>query len=371
MIPSDRQDLIYRLGFAHVKNMTVSMAAKFVAAEIGPREYFERDASALAQATGGRPETFDSAKRAALLSQSQQEADFMDQRGIYPLFWDTPDYPARLKECDDAPAVLYCRGEARPRARHVMAVVGTRHCTAYGKTATERLIADLAARVDDLVVVSGLAYGVDIAAHRAALENGIPTIAVVAHGLNTLYPADHRNDARRIIQSGGALMTEYRSCDALHRGNFLARNRIVAGMADVTVVMESDAKGGAMVTARLAAEYNREVMAAPGRTTDVYSRGCNRLIATNAAHLLTDASSLIEACGWAQKTPEGQQQELMLEISPLQRKILDFLVAHPEATVNEMTAQLALPYATLSSELFEMEMADLVQSLPGGRYSPC
>lgn len=369
-VTNDRDSAVRRLAFAHAKAMNVANMRRFAAAGIGPDEYFTMSAASLGARMNLRENIFDSRQREALLRQAAAELEFVQSRGIRPVLCTDNGYPERLAQCDDAPAILYVKGDANLDAAHMVAIVGTRHCTAYGKSFVDRLVADIAAALDDIVVVSGLAYGVDIAAHRAALAEGVPTVAVVAHGLNTIYPADHRNEARRIVDAGGAVVTEYRSCDPIHRGNFLARNRIVAGLCDAVIVVESDTKGGAMFTARLAGAYDREVLALPGRTSDVYSRGCNALIAGMSARMIRDVDDLADACRWHKKNAEGHQKEMVFEPDDEQKKVLEYLRQHPSATVNDMAHALAVPYPVLSTTLFDMEMNDMVTALPGGRYAP-
>ncbi|MDE5555469.1 MAG: DNA-processing protein DprA [Muribaculaceae bacterium] len=250
-----------------------------------------------------------------------------------------------------------------------MAIVGTRHATPYGLDFVNHFVAELAERLDNLIVVSGLAYGIDVAAHRAALDNNVPTVAVVAHGLNTIYPADHRSTAAKIVNSGGAIVTEYTSDATIHRSNFLARNRIVAGLSDAVIVVESDIKGGALATARIAAAYNREVFAVPGRTTDTYSRGCNDLIASQSASIIRSADDLIETLNWTSRPKEFTQHELAFDMTPEQKSIADYITSHPDHTVNDICIGLGIPFSQLSAMLFEMEMSDMLITLPGGRYA--
>lgn len=366
-----RDELIYRIAFASYRNINVETARNFAARGVSPRDFFEAPAQRLAALTGIRSEYFADDRRRTALEEAAAEADFISRSHVTPLFFTDEAYPARMAECGDAPAMLYAAGDASAlNAPYSVAIVGTRHCTPYGADFTGRLVADLAATLDSpLLVVSGLAFGVDIAAHRAALESGVPTAAILAHGLNTIYPADHRNEAKRIISEGGVLASEYRSSSRIHRGNFLARNRIIAALADVTVIVESDFKGGAMVTARLAAAYNRDVMALPGRVSDVYSRGCNRLIATDAAAMICEASDLIELAGWRKKVSPGVQTEIAFDIPEQYRPVLDLLTEQPGITVNELCVALSMPFARLSPLLFEMEINDYICSLPGGRYA--
>lgn len=346
--------------------MTLGAARHFAELGISEEDFFNMPARRLAMLTGLRESFFDDERRADALAKGREEASFVADKGIRLLYFaDTDVYPRRLAECDDAPALLYAMGAA-PQSPHVISVVGTRHSTAYGTEFTRRLIADLTEAIPDLMVVSGLAYGIDICAHRAALAAGATTGAVFAHGLNTVYPAEHRDDARRMVREGGFVLTEYPSYAAVHKGNFLSRNRIVAALADATVVIESDIKGGAMSTARIASAYNRQVMALPGRTSDTYSRGCNRLIARREADMITDAGDLLDALNWT-AAPRNSQPELPL-LSEEQTNITAYLRQNPDRTVNELCAALSIPYSRLSGLLFELEMENIIASMPGGRF---
>ena len=361
--------LAYRIAFATYRNITAGTARRFSDLGITPEDFFNSDSRRLSAITGLRENFFDNKRRRQALDSGRYEADFVRDNNIKALFAGDDSYPVRLAECDDAPAMLFVIGRAEPRPAHVVSVVGTRHCTSYGVDFTSRLVQDLADTLDEIVIISGLAYGIDICAHRAAVKAGIPTGAVFAHGLSTVYPADHRDEARRIVNSGGFLATEYVSNAPIHKGNFLARNRIVAGLADVTVIVESDTHGGAMTTARIAGAYNRDVMAVPGRTCDRYSRGCNALLARREATIIRSADDLIDLTGWATRPKAGSQQELPL-MTPQQTKIIEFITDNPTATVNELCIHIGLPVQHLKAILFEMEMSDMIVSIPGGRYAP-
>lgn len=361
-----RTDTAYRIAFAGFRNINLGVARHFASLGIGAEEFFTYPARRLAMLTGLREAYFDDDRRHEALEKAAAEARFVADNGIGMHYFTDDSYPRRMAECDDAPAMLFSFGKVEETA-HTIAIVGTRHCTAYGAEFTRRLVADLGKALDSVAIISGLAYGIDICAHRAALDAGIPTGAVLAHGLNTVYPADHRDDARRIARHGGFILTEYPSHAAIHRGNFLSRNRIVAALADVTVVVESDIKGGAMTTARIAAAYNRDVMALPGRVTDAYSRGCNELIARREAAIVRDAADIIEAMNWSARPAEGEQPSLPF-LTDEQTRIVDFLKAHEGASANDMCAALGIPFPRLSAALFEMEMEDLLGALPGGRY---
>lgn len=366
--PEQMSQLCYRIAFAHSRNICLRTAGEFGNRGISPEAFFNTPASTLAALSGCRPDVFSDERRNEAMEKARRELEFIHNNGIRAVYYTDPDYPRRLLECPDAPAILYTMGGAL-ETKHVVAIVGTRHCTPYGISVIERLVADLHNKISDLLIVSGLAYGADIAAHRAALQAGIPTGGVLAHGLNTIYPPEHRNDAINMVQQGGFILSEYRSCDRTHKGNFLARNRIVAGLADVTIVVESDIRGGAITTAKLAGAYQREVMAVPGRVFDKYSQGCNMLIANEQARIVRNADDIIEACCWTPDThSEGIQQQLLLELTPRDEAVLHFLIDHPDATINDIAIAMGETIPRMQSALFEMEMADLIVSLPGGRY---
>jgi len=330
---------------------------------------FSRSEEEMAVVLGRRGGIADASYRQEICARAEREEVFVQANGIRPLFFTDDDYPQRLLDCDDAPVMLYAVGDTPLDRMRTVAVVGTRHSTAYGLEFTARLVRELAEMYGDIAIISGLAYGIDVAAHKAALREGLPTIGVMANALNTVYPAEHRDVAARMVKAGGMLMSEYTTSARIHRGFFLARNRIVAGLADAVVVVESDLRGGAMATARIASAYGHELFAVPGRATDTYSRGCLDLIARRMAMVVRGAGDIGEALGWKQVAAEGAQQEIQFELPEEQQRIVDYLREHPQATVNDMCVALDRSFAALSSALFEMEMGDVLMTLPGGRYA--
>ncbi len=267
--------------------------------------------------------------------------------------------------------MLYGLGNADLNPPASIAIVGTRHATPYGTAFVDALIKRLAQRMAiKPLIVSGLAFGIDIAAHRAALREGLPTAAVLAHGLNTIYPAQHRTTAVEIARSEGMLLTDYRSCDPIHKGNFLARNRIVAGLVDCLIVVESAAKGGALITARIADSYSRDVFAVPGRLGDKFSAGCNKLIARSRAHLITGADDLIEAMQWPVREEETAQLSLFPELSPADQAIIDLLSERGEARPAEIALALGQPIGKIMAALVDLEFKGRAIAFPGGLYRP-
>jgi DNA processing protein len=364
--------LPYRIAFSRIKGINSAVTTQILQ-RIGSEEaFFKLSSTELAARIPALPVALVASKyRDDLLRCAVDETAFMEKSHINALYFADNDYPARLAECEDAPLLLYTLGTTDLNAAKIISIVGTRRATPYGISFVENLVADLAKKLGpDTIIVSGLAYGIDITAHRAALKNGLPTVATLAHGLNTLYPSAHRTVAADMVRNGGMLLTEYSSCDALHKGNFIARNRIVAGIADCVVVAESAERGGALATASLAMSYSRDVMALPGRISDTYSRGCNALIARNQAALITSADDLIAAMGWqALPDKEGAQPELPI-LTPEQERIVDYLHTRGEGYLNQMCVDLAIPVPQLVGIMMSLEFDGFIITYPGGKYRP-
>lgn len=366
---TETERLVYRIAFSRIKGMTVE-AARHIIDVLGSEEaLFKLDLREIERLTGLGSRNFNPAMRNELLAHARNETAFVGGHGIRCLYFTDDDYPRRLLECEDAPLLLYAKGDCDLNARHAVGIVGTRNATLYGVNFINRLVDELAARLDSLLIVSGLALGCDIAAHRRAMAAGIPTAGIVAHGLDTIYPAENRDDAARMARGAGTILTDYPSNTRPFRGNFLARNRIVAGMVDCLVVAESAADhGGALHTARLAREYNREVFALPGRTSDHYSGGCNKLIRRQIAMLCGGADDLMDTMGWAGKPVEGDQPQLFRELSPDEQSVIDYLTRNGEGQINTLTAHTGIPVGRLMGMLMELEMDGLVMAVPGSRY---
>ena len=306
----------------------------------------------------------------AAFLRAEQEMEFVEKNRLSCLTLKDEAYPSRLRECEDAPIVLFFKGNTDFNRLHVIDMVGTRRATDYGKQFCADFLRDLAVLCPDVLVVSGLAYGIDIHAHRAALANHLPTIAVLAHGLDRIYPAEHRKTAVSMLEQGG-LLTEFTSGTNPDRQNFVKRNRIVAGMSDATVVIESAAKGGALITAELAESYHRDCFAFPGRCNDEYSIGCNNLIRKNQAVLITSAEDLVKAMGWenSPKTEKTVQRELFPDLSEEEERIVKRLGKMPEGLqINTLVIDTNIPVNRMSALLFELEMKGVIRALAGGVY---
>ena len=284
------------------------------------------------------------------------------------------EYPERLRHCNDAPMVLFTRGKADLNAPHIISIVGTRKCTTYGQDAIAAIVKDLTALCPDVVIISGLAYGIDIAAHRAALDNGLPTVGVVAHGQDTLYPALHRKEANRMCIGNGGVVTEFFHGTRSLAPYFLQRNRIIAGMSDATIVVESASHGGGLSTARMAQDYNREVFAVPGPINAEYSKGCNNLIRDNKAALITSAEDIINMMQWqnavttGQKRKQGIERQLFPDLTPDEQKVVVCLKQEGDLQTNLIAMKTSLPIGALYAILFSLEMKGAVKPLSGNIY---
>lgn len=364
-------ELTYKIAFSRLKGITIQ-GAKYILERVGSEEaFFTLPLREVARLTELSWLKFSEDDRTQLLSQAIEQERFATDHKIRILYFTDEKYPRRLLECEDAPLLLYTSGPADLNACHTVGIVGTRNATHYGVNFINKLVDDLGSKLDSLLIVSGLALGCDVAAHRRAMAAGIPTVGIVAHGLDTLYPHENRNDAAKMANGAGAVVTDYPSGTRPFRGNFLARNRIVAGMVDCLVVVESqELHGGALHTARLAREYNREVFALPGRIGDLYSGGCNKLIRTHVAQLLTSADDLIDIMGWTSKPPaeSGVQQLLFPALSAEGERIVDYLRQNGDGQINKLTVALGIPVGKLMGLMMELEMAGVVMTLPGSRF---
>ncbi len=311
----------------------------------------------------------DKAELQQKIEAAKREADFIDKHQMQCLTPDSPHYPTRLREvCADAPIVLYYCGSANLNAPRVISIVGTRQSTEYGRDMVDNICAELAACFPDLLVVSGLAYGTDINAHRAALANGLPTVGVLAHGLDRIYPTVHRNTAAKMLSQGG-LITEFPIGTRPEGHNFLRRNRIIAALSEATLVIESKFRGGSLYTAQLALDYGLTVMACPGRATDVNSEGCNNLINNSSAAMLTSAADVVRALGWQVKKPKLQDLPTLfdLNLSGEERMIYDCLDAEGVHT-NTVIERSQLPIPRVMAVLSELEFRGVVRQLPGSKW---
>lgn len=308
------------------------------------------------------PEAFDKAGKEFL---------FAEKNHIRCISINDEAYPSRLRECDDTPVIVYFKGNTDMNALRVINMVGTRNATEYGKNICQRFLGELKELCPEVLVVSGLAYGIDIHTHRNALSNHLDTIGVLAHGLDRIYPAVHRSTAIEMLDHGG-LLTEYMSGTNPDRQNFVCRNRIVAGMSDATIVVESASKGGALITAEIAESYHRDCFAFPGRIDDELSKGCNNLIRNNKAALIQSAEDFVKAMCWdahpsSQKTVSVQRQ-LFPELTENEQLIVNILQKNGEQQINMLVVEADIAINQMTTLLFELEMKGVVRALAGGMY---
>jgi len=302
-----------------------------------------------------------------ILKRAEKEVDFIRKYNLKTFFYLDREYPRRLAQCDDAPVILFQKGNVDLNYQKIISVVGTRNATDYGRQMTEELIKDLSESNINVLVVSGLAFGIDIAAHKSALKHQLPTLGVVGHGLDKIYPSVHTNLAREMITAGGGVLSDFPSGSKIDPGNFPRRNRIIAGLSDCTIVVESGEKGGALVTADIANSYNRDVFAYPGRTGDPFSKGCNDLIKRNKAALIESASDLIDFMGWESNT-QPQQQLLLIDLTTDEQQIVDLLKSNEIITTDIASRELNMSVQNINSLMLNLEFKGLLKSLPGNRF---
>jgi len=299
---------------------------------------------------------------------AEHELKFIEKYKIKSLFLTDAEYPKRLLNCYDSPTLLFYKGTADLNASKMISIVGTRSNTDYGKQFTEKLVKDLSEL--NMVIISGLAHGIDAIAHKTALKNNLPTVGVVGHGLDKVYPSENTVLAKEMIRDGGGMLSEFFSGTKPDKHNFPLRNRIVAGLSDATVVVETNIKGGSMITAKLADAYNRDVFAVPGRSIDKASSGCNHLIKYNKAILLTDAEELLHVLGWKENKQEKvkQQKELFIELSAEEKQIIQLLQEKETVHIDEINLRSGLTSSTAAAAILNLELQNVIASLPGKMY---
>lgn len=350
----------------------------YLAALLYEHSYGIKKVGKLLEPFGGSAEEYYNATPGGISDQSLEkvrtEIDFLERKDIHVYHYQDEDYPYRLKSINDAPLLVYSKGVMDfSSKRHFVAVVGTREPTDYGRQLCEDFVRDLLTTNPETTIVSGLAFGTDITAHRMTLKEQGSTIIVLAHGLDTLYPSTHRDVAVQSLERGG-LVTEYLSGTKPDKANFVLRNRIVAGMCDAVVVVESRIKGGSLITAKVATKESRPLFVFPGRPRDITSEGCNMLIREEGAHLINNAYDFIKDMGWTlpvqpQRVQARLFDEVVEKLTPQEHILFDILKQHEDGIhINNLVQLSQIDYSTVVALLLQMEMTDLVRSLPGGMY---
>ena len=368
------EEIFYAMALTRLTNFNFQQALELYKAAGNAQKLYEHRQEIGDMVEGCTPRLIDALKDwDDAMKRADFEIKFMQEHGIRAISLMDEDYPQRLLECPDAPIVLYYKGNADLNQMKIISIVGTRHMTSYGQDLVRKFCSDLRSLCPQVLIVSGLAYGVDINAHRQALENGFPTVAVLAHGLDQIYPYHHRDTAVKMLRQGG-LLTEFMSQTNADKANFVRRNRIVAGCADATIVIESAAKGGSLITAEIAQSYDRAVFAFPGNVGQPYSEGCNNLIRDNGAGLISNAEDLVKAMGWyddsirKQALADGIERELFPDLSSEEQKIVSLLQQTNDLQLNILSVKTGIPISQISALLFQLEMKGVVKALAGGMY---
>ena len=357
---------LYEIALTLVPGIGDVNGKKLVAYCGGAEAVFCEKKKALTQISGINDNLVKGIGSKDVMLRAEEELDFIEKHDVKPLFYLDQDYPKRLQHCHDSPMMLYYKGNADLNAAKTIGVVGTRNITEYGKYATEKIIEDLSS--DNILIISGLAYGVDSASHRAALKYDLATVGVLGHGMQTIYPAENRNLSTKMLEKGG-ILTEYISGTRPEKENFPKRNRVVAGMVDCLVVIESALKGGAMITADIANSYDREVFAIPGKIGDYYSEGCNHLIKTNKANLLTCATDIRYVMRWDVDTKVvAKQMRLFRDFSEDEQKVMNVFENNSVIHLDDIIVGTDLTPSKIASVLLSLEFDGVLTALPGKRY---
>ncbi|WP_348812082.1 DNA-processing protein DprA [Flavobacterium maritimum] len=357
------QDLFHLLALQRVEGVGDIMTKKLLTHFGDAASVFKAKASQLAAIDGVGSVLLKNLKDKSIFEKANQEIQFIQSNDIKAFYFQDEDYPERLKHCIDGPVVLFSSGNIDLKKGKIISIVGTRQITSYGIEFCRKLIEDLAPL--DPIIVSGFAYGVDIVAHQVAMENNLQTIGVVAHGLNQIYPKPHKKYVAKMEQNGG-FMTEFWSSSNPDKENFVRRNRIVAGMTEATIVIESADRGGSLITANMANDYNRDVFAVPGRVTDKYSQGCNNLIKTQKANVLTNAADLIYILNWElEKESKPIQKQLFVTLETDEQKVYDYLLKTGKEVMDIIALHCDFPIYKISGLLLNMELKGVIRPLPG------
>ena len=359
--------LLYQIALSLVKEIGPINGKKLVAYMGSPKAVFEGDRKKLANIPGISKKLLNELDSKEPLRKAEEEIKYIEKHNIKPLFYTDKEYPQRLRHCTDAPIMLYYRGNADLNHRRTLAMVGTRSATEYGKSMCEKIIEDL--KGTDVLIISGLAFGIDSYAHKYALKNDMQTLGIIAHGHDKMYPAQNRNLASKMLEQGG-ILSEFGHGIVPEKNMFPRRNRIIAGISDATVIVESALKGGALITADIANSYNRDVFAVPGKRHDNYSRGCNDLIKKDAAALVESGEDIRKMMNWdiQDEQVRNHQRKLFLELTEEEKIITEKLKLNGPSSIDWLAVETNMPSSKLSSILLKLEFNGLIKTLPGNQY---
>ena len=368
------QETFYAMALTRLTNFNFQQALEIYKAAGSAQNLYEHRNEVDDMIEGCTPRLVEALKDwGDAMKRAEAEVKYMEEHKIRACTLLDDDYPQRLLECADAPLVLYYKGNSDLNQTRIISMVGTRQITNYGRDLCHKFIRELNELCPQVLIVSGLAYGVDICAHRESLANGYETIGVLAHGLDQIYPYHHRDTAAQMVEHGG-LLTEFMTQTNADKANFVRRNRIVAGMSDATIVIESAAKGGSLITAEIAQSYDRAVFAFPGNVGQPFSEGCNNLIRDNGAGLISSAEDFVKAMGWEydavrrQALADGIERQLFPELSPEEQKIVSLLQQTNDLQLNIISVKTGIAIHQITAMLFQLEMKGVVKPLAGGMY---
>ncbi|WP_276379334.1 DNA-processing protein DprA [Flavobacterium sp. H4147] len=360
------QDLFYLLALMKVEGVGDIIAKKLITNCGSAESIFKTGLNKIAAIDGIGSALVNNLKDKSIFEKADKELKFIQSNNIQVSYFQDEIYPERLKHCIDSPVLIFATGNIDLKNRKTISIVGTRQITSYGIEFCRKFIEDLVPL--DPVIISGFAYGVDIMAHQMAMEYNLQTVGVLAHGLNQIYPKNHKKYMAKMEENGG-FITEFWSTSQPDRENFVRRNRIVAGISEATIVIESADKGGSLITANLANDYNRDVFAVPGRVTDKYSQGCNDLIKTQKANVLTSAADLVYVLNWdIEKKSKPVQKQLFVELEPDEQMVYDFLIKNGKELLDSIALECNLPIFKISGILLNMELKGVIRPLPGKTF---
>lgn len=359
----NEHDLFTLLALQKVELVGDVVAKKLLNQFENPADIFKAKANEITAIDGVGAVLVKKLKDKSVFEKAEAELKFIQDNAINVHFYKENSYPDKLKHCFDAPVLLFSSGNINLKQPKIISIVGTRQVTSHGSEFCKNLIAEIAPL--NPIIVSGFAYGVDIVAHQAAMEHGLQTIGVLAHGLNQIYPSSHKKYCKKMEENGG-FITEFWSSSNPDKENFVKRNRIVAGMTEATIVIESAERGGSLITAMLANDYNRDVFAVPGRITDKFSLGCNNLIKTQKAHLLTSAADLIYMLNWdIKESAKSVQKQMFVDLQPDEQIVYDYLLQKGKELMDTIALDCGFPIYVLSGMLLNMELKGVIRPLPG------
>jgi DNA processing protein len=363
----DYEEIQYQIALLEVEGIGVNIARQLLDHFGSAKEIFNQPNNVLHSLKTVGPQLISAKSDKGLFMDAEKEITYCDRNSIQVLSVSNENYPRRLKQCSDAPIILYYKGNGVLNNPKVISIVGTRAATSYGKEICSSIVKELSAH--NALIVSGLAFGIDVQAHNSSLNNNLPTIGVLAHGLDRMYPREHTYIANKMIEAGG-ILTENRIGTRPERENFPKRNRIVAGLSDATIVIESAIRGGSMITANIANNYNRDVFAIPGRIGNKQSEGCNHLIKINKAHLLQSVKDITYLLGWDLKTkkPKPIQKQIFIDLNPEEKCIMAVLLNETNMSIDEIAIKANLPMSIVSTQLLLLEFKGVIKKFPGKKY---